>query len=83
MILDEPTASLDPKSEVDVYRQFKNVTRGKTSIFISHRLGICQLADRIIVLDNGQIAEQGTHEQLMRENGHYANMYNLQSQWYA
>lgn len=83
LILDEPTASLDPKSEVEVYRQFKNVTKGKASIFISHRLGICQLADRIIVLDNGQVAEQGTHEELLRKNGHYAHMYNLQAQWYA
>lgn len=83
LILDEPTASLDPQSEVDVYRQFKNVTQGKTSIFISHRLGICKLADRILVLNDGQITEQGTHEQLMRKNGHYANMFNLQSQWYA
>lgn len=83
LILDEPTASLDPQSEVEVYRQFKDVTEGKTSIFISHRLGICKLADRILVLENGQITEQGTHEQLIEENGHYANMFNLQAQWYA
>lgn len=83
LILDEPTAALDPQAEVDIYRQFQDIAQGKTTIFISHRLGICKLADRIIVLNNGGIAEQGTHEQLMKENGHYAGMYRLQSQWYA
>ncbi|WP_318615732.1 ABC transporter ATP-binding protein [Sporosarcina sp. YIM B06819] len=83
LILDEPTAALDPQAEVDIYKQFQDVAQGKTTIFISHRLGICKLADRIIVLNNGGIAEQGTHDQLMAENGHYAGMYRLQSQWYA
>lgn len=82
LILDEPTASLDPKAEVDIYKQFQKVAQGKTTIFISHRLGICKLADRIIVLSNGRIAEEGTHHQLMSNNNHYARMYRLQSQWY-
>lgn len=82
LILDEPTASLDPKAEVDTYKQFQKVAQGKTTIFISHRLGICKLADRIIVLSNGRIAEEGTHHQLMSNNNHYARMYRLQSQWY-
>ncbi|MCJ7839767.1 ABC transporter ATP-binding protein/permease [Lederbergia sp. NSJ-179] len=83
LILDEPTASLDPQAEVEVYKQFKEIAQDKTTIFISHRLGICKLVDRIIVLHNGGIAEQGTHEQLMQANGHYAHMYRLQAQWYA
>lgn len=83
LILDEPTAALDPQAEVDIYKQFQDVSQEKTTIFISHRLGICKLADRIIVLHEGGIAEQGTHKQLMAENGHYANMYQLQSQWYV
>lgn len=83
LILDEPTAALDPQAEVNIYKQFQEVAEGKTTIFISHRLGICKLADRIIVLRNGEIAEQGTHGQLLKENGHYAEMYRLQSQWYA
>jgi len=83
LILDEPTAALDPQAEVDIYKQFQDVSQEKTTIFISHRLGICKLADRIIVLHEGGIAEQGTHKQLMVENGHYANMYQLQSQWYV
>lgn len=83
LILDEPTAALDPQAEVDIYKQFQEVAVDKTTIFISHRLGICRLADRIIVLNNGGIAEQGTHEQLMKKGGHYAGMFKLQSQWYA
>lgn len=82
LILDEPTASLDPKAEVEIYKQFEEVAQGKTTIFISHRLGICKLADRIIVLNDGGIAEQGTHEQLIEADGHYAKMYQIQSQWY-
>lgn len=83
LILDEPTASLDPQAEVEIYKQFKDISQDKTTIFISHRLGICKLVDRIIVLHDGGIAEQGTHEQLIQANGHYANMYRLQAQWYA
>lgn len=83
LILDEPTSSLDPKAEVDIYKQFQQVTQGKTTIFISHRLGICKLADRIIVLNDGCIVEQGTHEQLSEKDGYYAKMYRLQSQWYT
>lgn len=83
LILDEPTAALDPQAEVDIYKQFQEVAVDKTTIFISHRLGICKLADQIIVLNNGGIVEQGTHEQLMKEGGHYAGMFKLQSQWYT
>ncbi|WP_062104327.1 ABC transporter ATP-binding protein [Bacillus niameyensis] len=83
LILDEPTSALDPQAEVEIYKQFRDIAKDKTTIFISHRLGICKLVDRIIVLHDGGIVEQGSHEQLIQENGHYAHMYRLQAQWYA
>jgi ATP-binding cassette, subfamily B, bacterial len=83
LILDEPTASVDPKAEVEIYNQFKEAANGKTTIFISHRLGIARLADRIVVLDKGEIVEEGTHDQLMDDNGKYATMFRMQSQWYV
>jgi ATP-binding cassette subfamily B protein len=82
LILDEPTASLDAKAEVEIYRQFEQVSLGKTVVFISHRLGAAKLADRIIVLNNGHIEEQGTHAELLKQNGQYAHMYQLQARWY-
>ncbi|WP_199614022.1 ABC transporter ATP-binding protein [Paenibacillus alkalitolerans] len=82
LILDEPTASLDAKAEVEIYRQFEQVTQGKTVVFISHRLGVAKLADRIIVLKDGRIEEEGTYAELVERNGYYAEMYRLQAQWY-
>lgn len=82
LILDEPTASLDAKAEVEIYRQFEQVAKGKTVIFISHRLGVARLADRIIVLKNGRVEEQGTHDELIQRKGQYAKMFQLQAQWY-
>ncbi len=82
LILDEPTASLDAKGEVEIYNQFKQAANGKTVIFISHRLGVSKLADRIIVLKNGHIVEDGSHSELMENNGHYAMMYEVQAKWY-
>jgi ATP-binding cassette subfamily B protein len=82
-ILDEPTAALDPLSESRVYSQFEQISKGKTTIFISHRLGSTKLADIIYVLDNGRIAEQGSHSELLRLNGLYAAMFEAQASWYA
>ena len=82
LVLDEPTASLDARAEVEIYRQFEQVAAGKTVVFISHRLGVAKLADRIVVLKNGCIEEMGTHAELLERNGHYAEMYRLQAQWY-
>ena len=82
-ILDEPTAALDPVSESNVYSQFKAISRGHTSLFISHRLGSTKLADRIFVLDGGKVAEEGSHEELMALNGLYAEMYDAQRSWYT
>jgi ABC-type multidrug transport system fused ATPase/permease subunit len=82
-ILDEPTAALDPISESNVYRSFEQISKGSTTIFISHRLGSTKLADVIYVLDKGRIAEEGSHEELASRNGIYAEMYHSQAQWYA
>ena len=82
-ILDEPTAALDPVSESNVYSQFRAISRGHTSLFISHRLGSTKLADKIFVLDSGRVTEEGSHEELMAVNGLYAEMYEVQRSWYT
>lgn len=81
-IMDEPTAALDPVAESKIFESFDRITKGKTTIFISHRLGMVSLADRIIVLDGGMIAEQGTHIELMERKGLYHDMYCEQIQLY-
>lgn len=81
-ILDEPTSALDPISESQLYYEFEKLMRGKTTIFISHRLSSTKLADEIMVIDNGRIVEQGTHEELMSMNGKYTKMFMAQRKWY-
>ena len=83
MVLDEPTASLDPLAEAELYRSFADLTGDRTTILISHRLGITSLVDRILVFDEGCIVEDGDHETLMERGGLYARMYNAQAQWYV
>jgi ABC-type multidrug transport system fused ATPase/permease subunit len=83
MILDEPTSALDPIAEAQLYRNFASLTGDKTTILISHRLGITAIVDRILVFKDGRIIEDGSHKQLMEKNGHYAEMYKAQAQWYA
>jgi len=82
LILDEPTASLDARSEHEVFKRFAELTEGKLSILISHRFSTVKMADRIIVLENGQISEQGTHEQLVARGGRYAEMFDMQASNY-
>ncbi len=82
MILDEPTAALDPVAEANLYRNFSELTSDRTTILISHRLGITRLVDRILVFDDGQIVEDGSHDELMKHEGQYAKMYQAQAQWY-
>lgn len=82
-ILDEPTAALDPLSESRLYGQFERISQDKTTILISHRLGSTKLADLIFVIDQGRIAEQGSHEELMAHSGIYAEMYESQRGWYS
>jgi ATP-binding cassette subfamily B protein len=80
--LDEPTAALDPKAEYDIFMNFRNITNGKTSILVSHRLSSCIFCDVIIVLENGQILEQGNHEELMKKEGKYKEMFDAQAKYY-
>ncbi len=82
-ILDEPTAALDPVAESEVYRMFGQISAGQSTIFITHRLGAARLADDIIVLDGGRVAEQGSHEALLSAGGIYAEMFEAQRSWYA
>lgn len=81
-ILDEPTAALDPISESKLYEEFGRMSEGKTTLFISHRLGSTQLADKILVIGEGKVIEQGTHAELMEVEGTYAHMYESQRSWY-
>src|SRR5579863_1307359 len=82
LILDEPTAALDARSEYEVFRRFAELTAGKTALFISHRFSTVRMADRIIVLDDGKVAEDGSHEQLCRLGGQYSEMFELQAAGY-
>jgi ATP-binding cassette, subfamily B, bacterial len=82
LILDEPTAALDARSEFEVFRRFSELTAGKMALFISHRFSTVRSADRILVLANGKIAEEGTHEQLSRLGGRYAEMFEMQASSY-
>lgn len=81
-ILDEPTAALDPIAESRIYHEFESLMKGKTTIFISHRLGSTKLADEILVIDQGRITERGTHEALMKTKGRYTEMFESQRKWY-
>ena len=81
-ILDEPTAHLDPLAEIEIYNLIFDLAQDKSVLFISHRLGFAKRADRIIVFDEGEIREEGTHEQLMKVDGVYKEMYELQKEWY-
>ena len=82
LILDEPTSALDAVAESKVYQEYYELTKQKTSIFISHRLSSTKFCDRIILLSNGRIVEEGTHEQLLARKGKYASMYTIQASYY-
>ena len=83
LILDEPTASLDVRAETELFERFLELTRGVTTILVSHRLSSVRHADRIVVIDDGRVAEDGTHEQLMAAGGIYAHMFTLQARRFA
>lgn len=80
--LDEPTAAVDPLTESAIFENLMELTKGKTAVFISHRLGSCRHADRILVLHKGTICEEGSHEDLIATGGVYANMFEKQAKWY-
>jgi ATP-binding cassette, subfamily B, bacterial len=82
LVLDEPTSALDARSEYEVFQRFAELTTGKMALFISHRFSTVRMADRIVVLENGRIAEEGNHDALTRRGGRYAEMFELQAASY-
>ena len=82
VILDEPTSALDPQAEAEVFARFRQLVRGRTAIIISHRLSTIKMVDRILVLSDGQLAESGSHEELMQQQGLYARLFTTQAQHY-
>ena len=82
LILDEPTAALDPLAEADLYRKYAQETADKTSVFISHRLGSTQFCHRVVYMEGGRITEMGSHQELLARGGAYAKLFEVQSSWY-
>jgi len=82
LILDEPTAALDALAEYDIYNRFADLTAGKMTIFISHRFSTVRMAQHILVLDQGQLIEEGGHEELLARGGKYAQMFSTQAERY-
>ena len=83
IVLDEPTASIDPLEESAIYQKFAEISRGKTAVIITHRLGSARIADRILVLDHGELVESGTHTELLAAKGQYSRLYEAQAKWYT
>lgn len=82
IVLDEPTAAIDPLEESRIYKQFVDISQGKTAVIVTHRLGSTRIADRVVVMNKGKIAETGTHDELMQHCGLYAEMFHAQAGWY-
>jgi ATP-binding cassette subfamily B protein len=82
LILDEPTAALDARSEREVFQRFSELTAGKLALFISHRFSTVRMADRIVVLEDGNVSEQGSHQELSNLGGRYAEMFEMQAASY-
>ncbi len=84
IILDEPTAALDPIAEAEIYSKFNDIVGDKTAVYISHRLSSCRFCDDILVFDQGNVIEHGTHEELVADtNNKYFKLWNAQAQYYA
>lgn len=82
IILDEPTSALDPLVEYDILTKFLELTKGKTSVIISRRIGLGRFADRILVMKGGRLVQSGTHEELLASGGEYSRMWHEQAKWY-
>ena len=83
LILDEPTSALDARAEHEVFLRFAELISGKSAVLISHRFSTVRMADRILVLENGQMVEIGSHEELLAKGGKYAELFTLQAQGYV
>lgn len=83
LVLDEPTAALDVQTEHEVYCRFRDLTRGRMTLLISHRFSTVRLADRIVFLQDGRVQEEGTHEELIARGGAYATLFRLQAERYG
>ena len=82
IVLDEPAAALDAIAESDIYNRYQELTRGQTSIYISHRLASTRFCDRVILIEDGKIMQEGTHQELMEKGGRYAELFEIQSKYY-
>lgn len=82
IVLDEPTAAIDPLEEQRVFEQFIRISKGKTAIIVTHRLGSARIADRILVMEHGKIVQDGTHAELISKEGKYSQMFHAQANWY-
>ena len=82
MVLDEPTAAIDPIEESHIYKKFVSISKNKTAIIVTHKLGSAKIADRVIVMDKGKIVDIGSHFELLQRKGLYADMFNSQASWY-
>jgi ATP-binding cassette, subfamily B, bacterial len=81
-VLDEPTAALDAEHEAMIFQRFRELTEGKIALLVSHRFSTVRMADRIAVLEQGELSELGSHQQLLELDGTYARLFNLQAQGY-
>ena len=83
VILDEPTAAIDPIEESRIYKKFTEISKGKTAIIVTHRLGSAKIADRVVVMDKSKIVATGSHDELMMKCDLYNKMFSLQAEWYT
>jgi ATP-binding cassette subfamily B protein len=83
LLLDEPTSALDAQAEYDLFERLRSLTMGRTAVYISHRFSTVRRADRIVFLEHGRLAEEGTHEELMRLDGQYARLFRMQAAAYT
>ena len=83
LVLDEPASALDAFAERELYNQFLSLSKGKTVVLVSHRLGSARLADRVIFLERGRVVQEGTHDELVAAGGPYSELYRMQAEWYA